>query len=134
MSFLWIALSASSDFYFRQYSLLAEASATGSPVMRALFWEFPDHRHLAGVDQQFLLGPAILVTPVLQPGADSVEGDDSRFQGRPVSLLIHSRAGFFPGKNEIWRDWYTRKEQTVNNDQSTVKLSAPLGHINLHVR
>lgn len=45
--------------------------------MRALFWEFPDDASLFGVDQQFMVGSSILVTPVLEPGVTSVKGTSS---------------------------------------------------------
>lgn len=46
--------------------------------MRALFWEFPDDASLFGVDQQFMAGPSILVTPVLEPDVTTVQGKKSR--------------------------------------------------------
>jgi alpha-glucosidase len=56
------------------YTLFHQAHTTGSTVMRALAWEFPNEPQLAGVDTQFLLGPNLLVTPVLEPQVDSVLG------------------------------------------------------------
>lgn len=46
----------------------------GSPVVNALWMEFPDEQELFGVDTQFLVGSAILVTPVLQPNVTTVDG------------------------------------------------------------
>jgi len=50
------------------YTLFYLAHNTGSTVMRALAWEFPNDPSLAAADRQFFLGPAILVTPVLDQG------------------------------------------------------------------
>lgn len=58
-----------------QYTLFANASLNGSPVVRALFFEFPDEPELFDVDRQFMIGSDILVTPVLEPSADSVQGE-----------------------------------------------------------
>lgn len=71
------------------YTLLRNAHTRGDTVMRALAWEFPREPWLAAADRQFLLGPAVLVTPVLVRGATSVNG-------------------VFPGvPEEVWYDWYT---------------------------
>jgi alpha-glucosidase len=57
-----------------QYTLFANASTTGTPPVRALFFEFPLEQELFGVDRQFLVGRDILVTPVLAPNASTVSG------------------------------------------------------------
>ena len=44
-----------------------EAAATGCPVLRPIALEFCDDRGAAEVDTQYLLGPALLVCPVLEP-------------------------------------------------------------------
>ena len=46
-----------------------DASATGIPPMRPLFLEFPADPTAWEVDDQFLLGPDVLVAPVTQFGA-----------------------------------------------------------------
>ncbi|CAK5271435.1 unnamed protein product [Mycena citricolor] len=95
------------------YTLFANSSRHGTPTVRALFWEFPDDPSLFSVDRQFLVGPDILVTPVLEPNVSTVHG-------------------VFPGHSTgtIWRDWYTYKPITG----PSATLSAPLGHIPVHVR
>lgn len=45
------------------------ASERGIPPMRPLFFDFPDDAGCAEVEDQFLLGPDLLVAPVLEPGA-----------------------------------------------------------------
>ncbi|KAF8879211.1 glycoside hydrolase family 31 protein [Gymnopilus junonius] len=63
----------------------------------------------------FLVGRDILVTPVLEPNVSFV-------------------SGIFPGRgNVIWRDWYTHDMVKATPSQHTT-LSAPLGHINVHIR
>jgi alpha-D-xyloside xylohydrolase len=49
--------------------LMDEAHTEGSPVIRTLFYEFPDDARAWDVGDQFLLGPDLLVAPVLQAGA-----------------------------------------------------------------
>jgi alpha-glucosidase len=98
------------------YTLFHQAHTSGSTVMRALAWEFPNEPQLAGVDTQFLLGPNILVTPVLEPQVDTVKG-------------------VFPGviDGESWYDWYTGDRVKAQAGVNTT-ISAPLGHIPVYVR
>lgn len=56
------------------YTLMCYAHTKGETVMRALAWEFPNDESLSATYSQFLLGPSILVSPVLVPNADTVQG------------------------------------------------------------
>lgn len=47
---------------------LRQASATGVPPMRPLFVDFPGDPAAGGIEDQFMLGPDILVAPVLDEG------------------------------------------------------------------
>ena len=50
---------------------MAKASASGRPLNRPLFFDFPDARSAAvGIDQ-FMCGDDIMIAPQLYPGADS---------------------------------------------------------------
>ena len=82
--------------------------------MRALAWEF-NEPSLAAVDNQFLLGPSLLITPVLGQGMTNV-------------------SGVFPGApSQIWYDWYSQ-EAVVSEAGENVTIQAPLGHIPIFVR
>jgi alpha-glucosidase len=98
------------------YTLFHAAHTTGSTVMRALPWEFPNDPSLASADRQFLLGPSLLITPVLEQGATSVNG-------------------VFPGisTGEVWYDWYTQSAVNASAGEN-VTIPAPLGHIPVYVR
>lgn len=98
------------------YTLFYLAHRTGSTVMRALAWEFPNDPSLAGADLQFFLGPAILITPVLAQGATVVNG-------------------VFPGvgKGEIYYDWYNQTAAIAQAGKNTT-IDAPLGHIPVYIR
>ncbi|KAG2415014.1 alpha-glucosidase precursor [Aspergillus terreus] len=98
------------------YTLFHFAHTTGSTVMRALAWEFPNDPSLAAIDTQFMVGPSVMVVPVLEPQVDTVKG-------------------VFPGvgNGEVWYDWYT--QTAVDAEPGVNKtLSAPLGHIPVFVR
>jgi len=98
------------------YTLFHAAHETGSTVMRAMAWEFPNDPSLADANRQFMLGPSLLITPVLEPQLTSVNG-------------------VFPGSKDgvVWYDWYN---QTAVNATpgANVTMDAPLGHINVHIR
>jgi alpha-glucosidase len=98
------------------YTLFNSAHTTGSTVMRALAWEFPNDPQLAAVDTQFLLGPSLLITPVLEPQVDTVKG-------------------VFPGiaSGEVWYDWYTQTKVQAQAGVNT-SIPAPLGHIPVFIR
>jgi len=53
------------------YTVFEEASRTGAPVMRPLWWEFPEDPRAQQIENQFLVGSALLVAPVLVRGATS---------------------------------------------------------------
>lgn len=55
-------------------SLMREAHETGAPVIRTLFWEFPDDEACWGseVEGQFMFGSQYLVVPIMKPGAERV--------------------------------------------------------------
>lgn len=52
------------------YTLFREAHHTGIPVMRPLLLEYPHDRKVYNLSDQFLVGPHLLVAPVLRPGAE----------------------------------------------------------------
>ena len=45
--------------------LAGNVSKSGVPTMRPLWYEFPDDDHCRGVNDQYLLGPLLLVVPVM---------------------------------------------------------------------
>ena len=98
------------------YTLFYLAHTTGSTVMRALSWEFPTDPTLAPIDNQFLLGPSLMVIPALGQGMTEVHG-------------------IFPGvaRREVWYDWYTQTAVEAQPGMNKT-IPAPLGHIPVYVR
>lgn len=47
---------------------MREAHEKGTPVMRTLFYEFPEDTRAWDVETQYLYGPRYLVVPVLEAG------------------------------------------------------------------
>ena len=98
------------------YTLFYHAHSAGETVMRAVAWEFPNDPQLAGVDNQFMLGSCLLITPVLVPQAETVKT-------------------VFPGLADktIWYDWYTLKTVEAEPGVNTT-IEAPLGHIPIFIK
>ncbi|XP_019347375.2 sucrase-isomaltase, intestinal [Alligator mississippiensis] len=93
------------------YTLMYGAHAHGSTVVRPVLHEFVEDKTTWDVYKQFLWGPALLISPVLDPNATSVEA-------------------YIP--NARWYDYYT--EMYIGFRGQFSNFSAPLEHINLHIR
>lgn len=78
---------------------------TGAPYVRPLWWQHPRDRALRECDDAYLLGDALLVAPVLEPGA----------RRRPVRLP--------PGR------WYDTVTGEAHEGGGEVLLEAPLSRI-----
>ncbi|OZC07253.1 glycosyl hydrolase, family 31 [Onchocerca flexuosa] len=73
------------------YTLFYEHTLTGKPPMRPLWSEFPDDEDAFDEEREWLIGPSLLVRPVMDPDVQS------------VSLYL-------PGKrNVIWYGWNDHK-------------------------
>ncbi|GJE86839.1 glycoside hydrolase family 31 protein [Phanerochaete sordida] len=55
------------------YALNVAAAATGAPLQRAMFLEFPGDRSTHPLDAQYMLGPHLLVAPVFVPAGTPSE-------------------------------------------------------------
>lgn len=53
--------------------LVADAAAKGHPVVRALFLHYPDDPNTHNLRYQFMLGPDLMIAPVVEKGAERVE-------------------------------------------------------------
>ncbi|MFC4587001.1 glycoside hydrolase family 31 protein [Sphaerisporangium corydalis] len=90
---------------------MREASRSGLPPMRPLFVDFPGDEPSWRADDQFLLGPDLLVAPVLEAGA-------------------RSRAVHLPGGTS-WTDTATGTDHPGGR---TLRVEAPLEHIPVFAR
>nr|XP_012423605.1 PREDICTED: putative maltase-glucoamylase-like protein FLJ16351 [Odobenus rosmarus divergens] len=93
------------------YTLMHKAHTEGSTVVRPLLHEFTNDSKTWDIDRQFMLGPALLISPVLE------------------SNTFETPAYFPPGR------WYDYSTETGNVSTGEWKiLDTPLDHINLHIR
>lgn len=92
------------------YTLFYRAHTSGNLVIKGLFQEFPYDNECRKIDKQFLVGPAWLVSPVVEQGKRTVDA-------------------YFP-KASKWYRYYDGAEAPTG----WATLDAPLNYINLHVR
>uniref|UniRef100_V9KDE4 Neutral alpha-glucosidase AB n=1 Tax=Callorhinchus milii TaxID=7868 RepID=V9KDE4_CALMI len=76
------------------YTLFYLAYRTGEPVMRPLWVEYPDDVNTFSMDEQYMLGKALLVHPVLEQGSHGVQV-------------------YLPGKGQLWYDVHTHQRHTA---------------------
>jgi len=93
------------------YSLVSMSSAGGQPVLAPAAFYFAGDPQTYTQDQEFMVGPNLLVAPVLVSGATT----------RTVYLPNGSR----------WLDYYT---DTLYDGGQTITVSAPLDRLPLFVR
>lgn len=87
------------------------ASETGAPVMRPVFFDFPQDKASWEVEDSYMFGPDLLVSPVMEAGADT-------------------RSIYLP-EGADWTDAYTKKTYTGGQ---TVTVPAPLDIIPVMIR
>ncbi|KAK3096704.1 hypothetical protein FSP39_002561 [Pinctada imbricata] len=93
------------------YTLFHHAHTEGTTVARPLHHEFPNDTYILGIDQQFLWGSSLLVSPILSQGQNALH---------------------FYLPRGIWYDFYTNAVTHGPSNQSmSVTMETPL---QLHVR
>lgn len=87
-------------------SLFKEASENGSPLMRAMFYEFPDDPQCWNLQDQYMLGDKLLVSPILH-------------------LNQYSRSVYLP-QNAKWKE---QRTGTIFDGGQYVDIEAPIDYL-----
>lgn len=95
------------------YTLFYNSHINGGPVARPLLFEFPMDDKTFDSDEQMLIGPAFMVTPVLYKGHTKVNA-------------------YIPDAR--WFDFRTGNEVEKSKRNTIISLSAPKDYIPLHIR
>ena len=93
------------------YTLFHKANSEGGMVIKPLFIEFPKDHSTYRIDEQFLWGSALLISPVVKFGAKSLKA-------------------YFP--QGYWYDYYSGKRIIGKGEHH--ELTAFEYHVNLHIR
>ncbi|HEY0759763.1 MAG TPA: TIM-barrel domain-containing protein [Acidisarcina sp.] len=93
------------------YSLGYGTYKTGAPYMRALFMDFPNDPKVAELGDEYMFGPAFLVTPVTEQGA--------------TTRKVYLPAG---------ADWYNYWTRERFHGGQTIEVAAPIDKLPLFVR
>lgn len=98
------------------YTQFYKAHVGGEPVVRSLMVEFPEDKGCQMIAYQYLLGKALMVSPVVEKGA--------------ISTRV-----YFP-KNATWYDAENGKVVDFHPESKdrTLNLLTPLNRLQLHVR
>jgi alpha-D-xyloside xylohydrolase len=86
--------------------IMKEASATGLPPMRPLFFDYADDPRTYEIEDQFLFGPDLIVCPVTEAG-------------------MREREVYLPGGTE----WRRMNDDRLYRGGSSITVSAPLDEI-----
>jgi len=93
------------------YTLFQEHTRTGAPVMRPLWFEYPNDQRAYTIEDQYLVGRDLLVAPVVVESATK-------------------RRVYFP-HGDNWVDWWTGKTYEGGRD---AEVEAPLDRLPLFAR
>ena len=94
------------------YSLAAQNTLTGVPILRAMVLEFPTDTKVQTLGTQYMFGPGLLVAPVVAAGATS-------------------RSVYFPAGH--WLD-YNNRTTHYTSTGATTSVAAPVGTVPVFVR
>jgi mannosyl-oligosaccharide alpha-1,3-glucosidase len=94
------------------YTLFEDASRTLTPVNRPLWFEFPSDSSTFGLEEDFLVGPHLLVHPITDADTNSAQ--------------------VFLPSGSVWYDWYSHERHVGQG--SKVTINSPLERIPILIR
>lgn len=110
--FIRDALNLRTTFLPVMYSMAYDAHRTGNPIIRPLFFDFPDDALAYQQQEAFMLGPHVLFAPVVVQGA--------------VAKDV-----YLPVGPDGWVEYHTGK---IHKAGTSVRVDAPLGRPPIFIR
>lgn len=101
------------------YTAFWDANQQLAPIMRPLFFEYPNYPEVYGVEDQFLVGSSLMSKPITQEGQTSVE------VLMPGNDIFYN---YFTGE-EVGRDGPSNSYEIKNVQIDTIPLFVRGGHI-----
>lgn len=107
------------------YSAFCQYQKTGMPPTRALVLDFPDDKDARGVDDQFMVGPSLMVAPIIFGSSRSVYFPTGDWFDFFTGERIHGGRRMDVHKDLQSMPLYVR-------DGSVLPLAKPVNHITSH--
>lgn len=92
------------------YTTFFRATKTGEPLVRPMWFEFPDLSDFYTVESQFMLGDSMLVAPKIETPTDILEAQHMQ----EVTFTLPTGAK--------WYNYYSKKVETVTGEAVTRNL------------
>lgn len=99
------------------YTLLYQAAKEGTPLVRPMFYQYPQDSRTYDITEQFMIGDAIMVSPVMSQVDDS-DG---------VIVTVYFPAG-------TWYDYYTGQFLLQTRQGKSLDLKTPVSRSNIYVK
>jgi alpha-glucosidase (family GH31 glycosyl hydrolase) len=118
--YLWSSVTAASQFALgirykmlpHIYTLMHKANQLGDMVARALWMNFPSDTTALNINSQFMLGPGVMISPVLDQGSTNVYA-------------------YFP--QGVWYSFVDYSKVDASNGGFYTNLYTPLTSTNVHL-
>ncbi|ELT99254.1 hypothetical protein CAPTEDRAFT_104310 [Capitella teleta] len=106
------------------YTLMYNAHITGSTVIRPMMFEFLQDETVLGIHDQFMWGPALLISPVLDEDTTSIQ----------AYFPVESRWFSYYNVGVACIAYMTACGEELEGSEELIQLDAPLDFIPLHIR
>ncbi|KAK9816687.1 hypothetical protein WJX72_003707 [[Myrmecia] bisecta] len=120
------------------YTLFRQSFTHGAPLLRPLWFEFPDAVETFAMQDEFMLGPAMLVAPVMEPGAqtrevylpagsrwyDAITGEEAKAGRSTLDVTMDSVPVYYRGGHIVARKERPRRNTAaMANDPFTLVIA-----------
>ena len=97
------------------YTLFQESHINGNPIVRSMMQEYPENEATFGMDNQFMLGPCLVVKPVDGAGIEEVKT-------------------YLPNETKSWYDYDTFAVVSVDPKTCFAMKKTPMDVIPVYIR